>query len=272
MLWQKIRGRHLSSLERVDISQRSYTLPVQQPLRIVQLSDLHVGWHVETDIVADWVARANAQKPDLIVITGDFLDGWFKSDKEKLEPLANLNASLGVWAVMGNHDRTRFQDSKAFQHYLASLGIRLLLNEWQQARADLIIAGVQDYTDYVPEGEAEMKVWLEQSKHNLQKEDETANRQHAKILMLHNPDFLPIIAQSQCPFDLILCGHTHGGQIHLPKLGPVYTSSRFGTRFVSGWQAEFRAYISRGLGVTSLPIRWNCPAELVVWQLEPDMP
>lgn len=272
MLWQKVRGRHLSSLHKVDISRQKKALPLQQSLRVVQLSDLHVGWYVGADLLADWVARANAQQPDLIVITGDFLDGWFQTAKETLEPLANLNAPLGVWAVMGNHDRTRFRDSEAFRDYLAGLNVRLLVNTWQQARDDLIIAGAQDYTDYVQQGEAEMQDWLEQLSETFQSHDHNANRKHAKILMLHNPDFLPIVAQSQCPFDVILCGHTHGGQIHLPKLGPVYTSSRFGTRFVSGWQSEFRAYISRGLGVTSLPIRWNCPAEMVVWQLEPDIP
>lgn len=256
----------------MEVSHVKKHIPLQRPLRLLQLSDLHVSWFIDREQLEAWVRQANSYQADMVIITGDFLDAWFRRDRQTLEPLATLHAPQGIWAVLGNHDRIHQADTVAFQNYLASLGIQLLVDDWQQARADLIIAGAQDYTDHISQGEPALASWLEQCSHSLQHADDAANYTHAKILMLHNPDFLPVVAQSRCHFDIILCGHTHGGQIRLPRLGPVYTSSRFGTRFVSGWQAEFRAYISRGLGVTSLPIRWNCPAEMVVWELEPDMP
>lgn len=88
------------------------------------------------------------------------------------------------------------------------------------------------------------------------------------MLLTHNPDLLPRVPAS---VGLTLCGHTHGGQVRLPLLGAVTVPSRYGTRFLEGWVwgGGARGFVSRGLGVTGLPVRNLCPAQLHVFTLLP---
>src|SRR6056297_2291592 len=89
----------------------------------------------------------------------------------------------------------------------------------------------------------------------------------ACILASHNPDLLPEVPVS---VSLTLSGHTHGGQVVLPFIGPPFTSSRYGRRFASGWvRGPALGYVSRGLGFGLVPIRVNCPAELTILELAP---
>ena len=228
---------------------------LQCPLRVVHLSDLHVGPYVSLAAVRTWVTATNAQNPDLIVITGDFVDRWFGRDLEALaRVLSDLRAPLGAWGVWGNHDHARFNDIWQLERPLRRAGIRILTNRGALLRDDLYLAGVDDLQNSVPDLSA------------LQ--DKPAKS--ACLLLSHNPDFLPHI-----PFDveLTLCGHTHGGQIDLPGLGPVFTSSAHAQRFAAGWIEEPElagaAYVSRGLGVVLFPARLNCSAELAVFDLLP---
>ena len=228
---------------------------LQRPLRVVQLSDLHVGPYVSLAVVRAWVVATNAQNPDLIIITGDFVDQWFGRDLEALaQVLSNLRAPLGVWGVWGNHDHARFDDMGQLEQPLNRAGIRILTNRGVMLRDDLYLAGVDDLKNGVPDLSAALQ----------DKPAETAC-----LLLSHNPDFLPHI-----PLDveLTLCGHTHGGQIDLPGLGPLFTSSAHAQRFAAGWIEEpelAAAYVSRGLGVVLLPARLNCAAELTVFDLLP---
>jgi predicted MPP superfamily phosphohydrolase len=90
----------------------------------------------------------------------------------------------------------------------------------------------------------------------------------ATLLLTHNPDQLPELARDQV--SLALAGHTHGGQVRLPLVGALITSSDSGQRFAQGWVDDpVRAYTSRGLGVTALPVRLFCPPELAVFDLQP---
>ena len=87
------------------------------------------------------------------------------------------------------------------------------------------------------------------------------------LLLSHNPDLLPLVPNG---VDLTLCGHTHGGHVRLPGIGPIVTSSAYGRRFAAGWvRTPALGYVSRGPGVGVLPVRWDCPPEVTLLTLSP---
>ncbi len=246
---------------RFRVTRHRRTLPkLNKPLRVAQLSDLHTGPFIGYTALREWVSAANAERPDLIVITGDFVDQWFGRDLATLERvLLDLRAPLGVWGVWGNHDHARFAGNmERLEQPLNRAGIQILNNRGVALRDDLYLAGVDDVQNGTPDVSLALR-----------------NRPlgAACLLLAHNPDFIPQVPQhGPQEVDLTLCGHTHGGQIHLPGWGPVFTSSAYGQRFAAGWMEEpgvALGYVSRGLGTVILPARLNCSAELVVFDLLP---
>lgn len=230
---------------------------LRQPLKVAHLSDLHVGFWIRRASLERWVAAAVNERPDLIVITGDMTDSARRDQVlPHLKALAGLKAPLGVWAVWGNHDyrfnNYQTRDLSELEGHLGQVGIEILKNRGSFLREDFYLAGVDDWWEGEPDAAAALM-----------------GRQNgaATVLLSHNPDFLYEVPQS---VDLTLCGHTHGGQIVLPGYGPAFTSSKYKQKFASGWVDDpVPGFISRGLGVASLPLRVNCPAELVIHQLVP---
>ena len=224
------------------------------PLRVVHLTDLHYGLYIQEGSLEGWLEATLAEAPDLVLITGDFVDtrGW-----GSLEPLtrglARLDAPLGVWAVWGNHDyHNYFFGLGRVRKSLEGAGVRVLVNEGVRVRNDLFLAGLDD-------------LWYGQPDMNAALSERPAGA--ATLLMSHNPDVLPEVPVE---VGLTLCGHTHGGQVKVPGVGPVVTSSKFGRRFAEGWvEAPARGFVSRGLGFSLLPVRLNCRAEVVVIDLDP---
>ncbi len=248
-------NRHKIPLERL-----------KSPLRLVQLSDLHFGFWHRQDAVKRWVTAALEQQPDLIVITGDIVDTSCSLEREaKLAlELSRLQAPLGVFAVLGNHDYFRRNGTReeGTGHLVAALegvDIRYLTNAGVQIRPDLHLAGVDD-------------LWM--GVVDLGKALENAQPQSATMLLSHNPDLLPDVPSS---VGLTLSGHTHGGQIRAPFGVGLHSISRFGERFQMGLVhsepradgSSARGFVSRGLGTTGPPLRTFCPAEVVVLELEP---
>jgi len=248
-------NRHKITLERL-----------KNPLKLVQLSDLHFGpWHDE-DAVGSWVTAALKQKPDLIVITGDIVDRACSLEREGslVRELSRLKAPLGVFAVLDNHDYFRRNGTReaGVGHLVAALegvGIRYLTNRGVQLRPDFHLAGVDD-------------LWM--GVVDLGKALEQAPPDSATLLLSHNPDLLPDVPSS---VSLTLSGHTHGGQLRAPFGVGLHSISRFGERFQMGLVASdpradgttARGFVSRGLGTTGPPLRTFCPAEVVVLELEP---
>jgi uncharacterized protein len=228
-------------------------------MRVVQLSDLHYGAFVFEDRVRQWVDATNRERPDLIVVTGDIVDRPISLEQmESLgKELERLEAGLGVYAVLGNHDywyHTRQDSVRGLQDRLERHGIRVLVNESARPRDDLFLAGMDD-------------LWLGEP--DLERSLRARRADIASLLLSHNPDIL-----TRVPSDvgLTLSGHTHGGQIRVPGMRTLFNVSNYGERFQRGWVTGFegaRGYVSRGLGVGSLPLRVFCPAELVVLELQP---
>lgn len=252
---------------------------LRAPLRVAHLSDLHIGFFVRAGSLRRWIRATLAQQPDLIVITGDLTDSGRRHQVlPTLAELKLLQAPLGTWAVWGNHDYrfNHYQPKYAqtpngqgsysriipprlpmtppleLEHMLNQLGIRFLHNTGVQLRDDLYLAGVEDLWH----GEPDVTKALSGRQDSV-----------ASLLICHNPDYLYQVPHS---VDLTLCGHTHGGQLVLPWYGPAFTSSNYGHKFTAGWVDDpAPAFISRGLGLSSVPIRVACVAELVIHSLEP---
>jgi uncharacterized protein len=240
------------------VTQHRLELPgLERPLRMVQLTDLHFGPAQRLTSVKAWVNATLEQKPDLILITGDFLE-YRKSlvgVPELCAELSRLKAPIGVYGVLGNHDLYAVRLGRLeLIEPLERAGIRVLTNSGLQIRDDIFVAGVDD-------------LW--NGKPDLEKALKDAPKTGAILLMSHHPDFLENVPAR---VSLTFCGHTHGGQIVLPWVGALHTGSKYGQRFVQGFvtgSLGARGFVSRGLGTTALPVRYNCPAELAVFDLRP---
>lgn len=238
---------------RFTVSRHSRVVPgLRQPLRVAQLSDLHYGKFIGENTLAKWLDRVLDERLDLILITGDFFDGTANDIAPLVEQLARLDASLGVYGVWGNHDYDHGQAFQArFEQGLSAAGIRILTNEGVDLRDDIYLAGLDD-------------MW--NGKPDLEKTLAARSAARACILMTHIPDMLPRIPAE---VDQVFSGHTHGGQIKLPFVGAVTTASAYGRRYTEGWVEE-RAFVSRGLGMVMLPLRFMSRAEIAVHTLLPD--
>ena len=226
---------------------------LKAPLKVAHLSDLHFGRWVGERMLSKWVDATLAERPDLILITGDFVDYTTTDVAPLLEQLQRLQAPLGVWGVLGNHD---YDLGEAFlvrlKEGLERSGVTLLINEGVNVRDDLFLAG----TDDLWEGELDLARTLAERP-----------SERACLLMTHIPDLLPVVPND---VDLTLCGHTHGGQVKLPFYGAVVTASKYGRRFTEGWfQNPVTAFVSRGLGFGIMPLRFLSRAEVVMLELTP---
>ena len=222
--------------------------------RILQLSDIHHSLFVPLDQVAAVVQLSNRLKPDLVALTGDFVSYSRSSIAPVAEILGGLRARAGVVAVLGNHD---FRvGAEAVESALRRHRIQVLRNRHrslQRRGSRLYLAGVDDYGYGADLGEA------------LRGIPEDA----ATILLAHNPR---LVTAAACRgVGLVLSGHTHGGQVNLPLIGTVYGRSPERMRFKKGWDrlGATQIYVSRGIGTIVLPLRWRCPAEVPLLELEP---
>jgi predicted MPP superfamily phosphohydrolase len=229
-------------------------------LRVAQISDIHMGGWMNSgrlQLVTDWLI---AQKPDVVLITGDFLMGrgftetsrqWIDDLIKILSPLAS---SIPSFAVLGNHDY--WTNPHAVREMLLQCGITDLTNTVFTLRRkgeNLHLCGVDD----VRAGD----VRLDQVTAQLD-DNSTA------ILLAHEPDFADISAATG-KFDLQVSGHTHGGQIVIPFLGAPMLPE-LGRKYPSGLYkvGNMFQYTNRGLGANSIAIRWNCPPEVTMFILE----
>jgi uncharacterized protein len=227
---------------------------LESPVTVAWLSDIHYGPFIRAGSIAAWFDAALSEAPDVIVLGGDQADRMAPRDTTPLlEQVARLRAPLGVYAVRGNHDHSRFGEAlDAFEIELAAAGVETLVNRGIVLRDDCYLAGIDDFSRGEPDVTRALAHWPEGM---------------PCLLASHNPDVLPEVPPA---VDLTVCGHTHGGQVVLPLIGPIATSSEYGRRFLEGRvEAPARGYVGRGLGVAHLPVRVNCPPELTLLTLIP---
>lgn len=251
-MWQALS---VPSVRQMDIAVRNLD-PAFHNFTIAQLTDVHIGPLLDGDWLRGVVANTVQAKPDLIVITGDLVDGTPGDLAADVAPFAGLKAPYGVFAVLGNHEY--YSGLEAWMPEFARLGMRLLVNEHALVtRGDkqLVLAGV---TDTAAE------------RYNKAMPNVTAALQGApegtRILFDHRPQNAQ--ANAQHGFALQLSGHTHGGLLW--PLMPLV--ARFNGGFVNGlYDVEgMQLYVSPGTGLwAGFPVRFLVQPEITLIRLVP---
>ena len=225
-------------------------------LRVLQLSDIHLGPFLTERELARVIDESRNLRPHLAVVTGDLISMAGDPLDGCLRQIARLQPDAGVLGCLGNHEvYSGVQDYAAAQG--ARLGIDFLRERARSLRfgeATLNVAGV----DYQPQRLRE---------HYLDGAERLITPGAVNVLLSHNPDVFPIAARQG--FDLTISGHTHGGQVNVEILHQSLNVARFLTPFVYGHYNLDRAslYVSRGIGTIGLPVRIGAPPEITLLRL-----
>ncbi len=239
-----LRVRHISQQAGLD-----------KPIKIGLMSDIHIGGiHMSPKRVEKIVATMNAHSPDIIFVAGDYVNGHVKRDEnseafngiidEGLQALSQLNAPMGVYAALGNHDS--MYDKAYLMSALAENGLNVLVNKAQQYDGYCIVGIADADTDRG-----------DRSTFN------TCPKNATILALMHSPDSFKYL-RSDTAF--AVAGHTHGGQINLPILGRVATATKIGKPYAYGAQTynTIPVFITAGLGTSILPARFRAPPEIVL--------
>jgi len=225
-------------------------------LKVVQMSDVHLGTWIDYERLSHAVNLANSYQPDIVAITGDFVTHSPEKYRDDLvKAFSRLKPRYKSLAVLGNHDH--WTDADVIRDILSQAGVSDLSNQvytLERQGERLHFAGIDDFQV----GADRLDVVM-----GLLPVDGCA------ILLAHEPDFADISAAYR-RFDLQLSGHSHGGQVVLPLLGaPILP--RHGRRYIAGLHKinGMYLYTNRGLGTAEIQIRINCPPEITVFTLHP---
>jgi hypothetical protein len=224
---------------------------------IALLSDFHYDPYFSIHPLKTAIGMVNGLRPNLIALTGDFVSiPWFGPSTKgaaMAEPCAEwlrqLQAPQGIWAVLGNHDA--LTNPARVTSALHAAGIQVLANQavpierngsrfWLGGVKDVLVAGADIGATLRP-----------------------VPSQEAVVLMAHEPDFADDVARH--PVDLQLSGHSHGGQVRVPLVGPLYLPE-LARKYVSGLYqiGQLSLYTTRGIGTIEVPVRFNCPPEITL--------
>ncbi len=256
-------------MNRIEITHLSLNLPRLDPvfkgLKLVQLSDFHLGQWLTREQLDNAIKLVLEQSPDYVLLTGDYVEyrpykrpnEWATYEKS-LEIIRNsfsaLSASCPTLAILGNHDHR--VGAEWIENALSEAGVvvlRNLVHTIERERSKLHFAAVDDVLEQMDEFEKVMG---------------TLPADGAAILLVHEPDFADVSA-APGRFDLQLSGHTHGGQIVLPLVGPPMLPT-LGRKYPSGLYNvnDMMVYTNRGIGVTTVNARFNCRPEITVFNLD----
>lgn len=248
-LWALLLEPSWLSLEQVRIPLN--TLPSYlNGLRIIFLSDLHRGPQVDLLHIRRAVQMAREAAPHLVLLGGDFVTRSATYADSCAQELASLQVPLGVYACLGNHDYWTGPDTVAGA--LSRAGVRVLRNEGVEVVDGLWVAGLDD-------------VWEGRPSLDMALKGVPAGA--TTVLMVHEPDYADeVVADGRVK--LIVSGHTHGGQVRLPLLGPPILPY-LGQRYPAGLYTlgDMTLYVSRGVGLISPPVRFNCRPEVTLLTL-----
>jgi predicted MPP superfamily phosphohydrolase len=227
---------------------------------IALLSDFHYDPYFSVHPLRSAIAMVNGLRPDLIALTGDFVSMPWSGDPadaaSAAEPCAQLlrqmRAPHGLWAVLGNHDV--FTDPDRVSTSLHSAGVQVLSNQSVPIDRDgarFWLSGVDD----VLGGTADLDATL----HDLPADE-------AAVLLAHEPDYADTVARYSV--DLQLSGHSHGGQVRVPFVRPLFLPE-LARKYVWGLYqiGGLALYTNPGLGTVNLPVRMNCPPEITLLTL-----
>ncbi len=227
-------------------------IPAGRELRIAHISDLHL--HKFNRYFKQVADRTNALDPDMILLTGDYVEEA-RNLVGVLDFLEQLEAPAGVFAVQGNWEYWALIEGEKLRDRFRQRGVRLLLDR----RADIEHNGISVSV---------LGIDFPSSSGSVQRLNEAADKSRINIALSHVPQFQHELLDGTS--DLILCGHTHGGQVRLPLLKPFHLPRHSGP-FVNGLyrvgEQNTPLYVTRGIGTSIMPIRFFCPPEISLIRL-----
>lgn len=233
-----------------EITLETITVPIdnlKKAYKIVQLSDVHIGGLIEKDFISNVVQRVNNLNPDIVVITGDLVDTDLRYIKEAINELQNLKSTYGTYFIVGNHEY--FHGVEEIMKYLNSIGIKVLENEnvyIGEENYGFNLAGVYDvfgyrYGKYQPDITQALK----------------GIKPSPTVLLAHQPKY---IFEVKKDVDLVLSGHTHGGQIfpfnYLVSIVQPYIKG------LHQHNKKTQIYVNKGTGFWGPPMRLGASAEI----------
>lgn len=232
-------------------------------VRIALLSDLHVGspfW--DLDALSSLVERTNAEKPDLVLLAGDYqindVPGGRWVDAEPIAArLGGLKAPLGVFAVLGNHDW--WNDGERTRRAFIAHGIEVLEESAKALERDGQTFYLVGLADQLTRSSSPRAVFAQ------------LPREAPTLLLVHEPDVFESFPRLGVSPTLTLAGHTHGGQVWLPLLGRRVVPSEFGERYAYGHVVEGgrHLFVTSGVGTSVMPVRFGVPPEIALLTLHP---
>lgn len=240
------------------IEQENVTIKIKnlpEAYSMVQISDVHIGGLIDQHFIASLVQRINALNADVVVITGDLIDTDIRFAKEAVDELKNIQSIYGTYFVTGNHEF--FHKVDVLIAYLKSIGIYVLENETVYIGQDdkgFNLAGVHDLFGYR----------MEQYEPNIEAALQESNPNAPTILLAHQPKFINEVPHS---VDLVLSGHTHGGQ-----LIPFNLLVRLVQPYIKGlhqYNEHTQIYVNKGTGFWGPPMRLGASSELTYMRLIP---
>lgn len=230
-------------------------------VRVAVLADLHVGSPFNGPSKLRRIRElTQGARPDLILLAGDYVvhgvpGGRFVTPETIASELRSLQAPLGTWAVLGNHDW--WFDAPRVRRAFESVGIPVLEDaavSVSRGPCRFWVAGVGDF-------------W--EGRHDVTRALAQVPESAPVIAFTHNPDVFPTIPNR---VNLTIAGHTHGGQVYVPLVGRPVVPSNFGQRFAAGHIVEENRhlFVSSGLGTSILPVRFLVPPEISILTLRSD--
>lgn len=234
------------------VERRTIRLPHISPaldgFRIALMSDHHLFPFTPRELLQRATEQANALRPDLILLAGDYVYGDIESIRELAPILGRLNAKYGVFAILGNYDC--WLEPDLICAALAAQCIEVLVNRGLHvgpSAGRLFLAGLDSIWRGAPDP---IRAFAGYRQGNI------------ALALVHEPDYFPTLVRLT-PVDVQLSGHSHGGQVRIPALGPMVLPP-WGRIYHTGlYELNGRfVYTGRGLGMVGLPLRFDCPPEL----------
>jgi len=265
-----IRSRYRFQVEHFELSINGLSSALSN-LTIVHLSDIHMGPFMPREELAKYVEATNSLQPDLVALTGDFLTISSDEVPPCVETLAGLKAKYGIFACLGNHDVFAGAVNQ-LTHEFNQRGIRVLRNDAATLRVrntTMSILGIDDI------------LWGDYDLTRAMRASEKEPGE-LKLLLSHRPEVFP--SASRMGVDIVLSGHYHGGQVKLAPYPESLSIARLITPYAEGLfhlpgrthspgmkgAKDSLLFVTRGVGITGLPIRINCPPQIAHLTLIPN--
>ncbi|MBN1064468.1 metallophosphoesterase [Clostridium botulinum] len=250
---------NLLSVKNIEINNSS-NIKNEDTIKIAQISDIHLGEYYAIDKLEKLVNKVNSQNADIIVFTGDLFDNVSKfEDTSKVAPiLKKLNTNIGKYAIYGNHDYGGGAKN-IYKNVMEDSGFKILVNEQANVKLDsgktMSILGLDDALLGNPD--------VEKTARNIK-------GSNYNLLLLHEPDLSDKFVSYN--IDLILAGHSHGGQVKIPFLGEIVTPP-LAEKYKDGLynlntKRNTQLYVNSGIGNTKVPFRFMNVPEVSIFEIK----